>query len=263
MPEKVMIDVEKITAKNPGNLVVNPVPGNPNAVQVTETPLDPLAPKPGEAPKPDEPAKGTEPEKKPDEPVKPKEPEKKPDEDPEKKIVEGAGLDYQAIVEEYRTNQSLTPETMGKVKEAVKKAGLPEEVVDAYFQNMKAQEELFAQQAYVMVGGQEAFNDMAAWARSYLSEKELKTFSDLAEKGDPDQAMMAIRLLHSQYKQAVQTGGTRIKGDSGAAPGEGGLIRSQAELAELMGTPEYAKSPTRRREIQERMARSVAAGVLK
>lgn len=270
MPDELVIDMGAASAAQTPGLNVSDVPGNPNAVNVTEKLVDPLAPKVDEtANKAGDPAKKDEEtaakpdEKKADEAAKDpaKKEEAKPDEDPEKKIVEDAGLDYQAIVDEYKTNQGLTPETDAKLKEAVKKAGLPEEIVDAYFDNLKAQEELFTQRVHSMVGGQEGFNDMAAWARQNLSEKELKTFSDLAEAGDSDQALMAIRLLHSQYRQAVQTGGNRIRGDAGPAAAGGNLIRSQTELAELMASPEYAKSPARRREVQERLHRSVVAGV--
>ena len=189
----------------------------------------------------------------------------KPEDAAAKKIVDNAGLDYQAIVNEYQTTGYIKPETKDALRKAVEKAGLPPELVDQYFVNLKAQEALLVNKAYEIAGGKDAYEEMGAWARENLTPEEIETFSSMAKTGSPDQALLAVKLLHGQWRQAAMEGGQRMRASSGSS-GSGSqskLFHSMAELAEAQKDPNYAISPTLQREVQERLQRSIAAGVFK
>lgn len=180
-----------------------------------------------------------------------------------KAVVESAGLDYDAIVSEYRANNgSISEKTSGELKQAVKKLGLPETVVDRYFNGLAAEQTQFMSSVYQITGGEEGYEEMVAWAKESLSPKELQTINAMADSDDAEQALMAVRLLHGQYQQNAGVGGSRVKATSGAPSGSG-TFKNMSEYAAALADPKYSTSPSYQEEVVAKLQRSIASGEFK
>lgn len=235
----------------------------PNQVTVDIRPPDPLQEKPAPAGRPEptkqatkEPAKTPEPAKAPEQPKN--EPEKDEAKDEAKDAV---GIDYQGVMDEFMANGgSISEETRNGLVEKLAKVGVPAEAVDKYFRNTDAELELLKMKAYQITGGEEGFQELSAWVQETMSQKERETFIGLFNTSDPEKALTTVQFLHNQYQQGSMTGGARMKATTGGAPA-GDLFRNQKEIAAAMRHPDYAKSPTMQRDIQERIKRSLEMGV--
>lgn len=183
--------------------------------------------------------------------------------DAAKDAAQAAGLDFGALQAEYNQNGgNLTPETYQDVVSKMEKIGVPKDVVDNYFNNNKAAEQLFMYQVYQETGGEEGYQQMAKWARTSLAPAEIKTFSDMAESGDAEKAMLAVKLLYGRYQQATAIGGGGIKASAGAG-GSSGVFRSMSELQAAQADPRYARDPAYRQQLQQRLEASYLAGTLR
>jgi hypothetical protein len=168
-------------------------------------------------------------------------------------IVEDAGLDYNAMADEYWQGGDLTPETYTKLA----KAGISKDMVQDYIDGQQARGQLIRQSVLGEIGGEDNFRAMSQWASVNLSAPELTAYNKLAESRDPEVAKMAVSNLYSKYTNAngrpAQRSVTAGKA-SGGNPGE--VFRSTAELTRAMSDPRYKTDPAYRQDIADRLRRS-------
>ena len=105
-----------------------------------------------------------------------------------------------------------------------------------------------------IVGGEEAYKDMMGWATENLSEKEVKMYDQVMDKGDPLAAFFAVQALTYRFNDAKGVDGQMLQGK--AAKSEGSKFESQAQVVRAMQDDRYEKDPAYRQEIYDKLERS-------
>lgn len=103
------------------------------------------------------------------------------------------------------------------------------------------------------VGGLDTYNQALLWAGESFTQPEINTFNSLLATGDPGVVEFAVKGLVTRFKnngdfEGQQFSGKAIRGQ-GAKP-----FRSQAELAEAIGSPKYRNDPAYRLDVEARLA---------
>ncbi len=160
------------------------------------------------------------------------------------------GIDFNAYATEYAANGELSAASY----EAIAKAGVPKEMVDAYIAGQEAQAQQLANSVYAEVGGAEAYGEMVQWAATNMSKAEVTAFNRVMDTGDLDSIKLAITGLQSRYKSAVGEEPKLLNGGNGNSGGD--AFRSTAEITAAMSDPRYAKDPAYRADVQEKIGRS-------
>lgn len=120
------------------------------------------------------------------------------DETQARELVTAKGIDFDALTQEYNALGGLTP----KSYEALEKAGIPKETVDAYVAGQMALVDKYQAEALDMVGGRETYNEMAEWARNNLTPGQLQTYNNAVASRDVDVVKFAVQALKAQYENA-------------------------------------------------------------
>lgn len=221
----------------------------PNQVMIQTTPPDPALQKseqPLEAPTAEQ-----------------QQPETPTEEKTVEEVAEAAGLNVDAIKEEFlNAGGSISQETRDSIVKAMETTGITADEVDNYFRGQQAIRENMELKVMMAVGGEESWNELKGWAATNLSQEELNAYNALTEGGDEANLIKAAKLLQTQMRQSSNTGGQRVKATSGSVP-SGPLFRSMKELAAAQSQPGFASSPTMQEEVRQRLIRSLNAGVFK
>lgn len=168
-----------------------------------------------------------------------------------KEAVENAGLDMEALSNEYSENGELSEASL----EALAKVGISKEVVDAYIEGQEARSNAVREALLEPVGGEEAYNEMVTWAADNLSESEIDTFNEALESGNMASIKLAVENLNSKYTAANGAEPSRqLSGKTGAASLS--TYESTADLMKDMQNPEYANNPAFRAKVEQKLARS-------
>lgn len=167
------------------------------------------------------------------------------------KVVEGAGLDWDALNTEYATDGKLSEETYASLE----KAGLPRNEVDTYIRGKQADADAYDAAIFGTAGGQEAYTSLVTWARSALSEADKVAFNDAVQSGDAAKAKLAVEALSARH---AKTHGTPplnlLNGKKNASGVE--AFKSQAEVTAAMRSTQYKNDPAFRATVMERLALS-------
>ena len=175
----------------------------------------------------------------------------KPSADDAEKAADSAGLDMDALRAEYADKGELSAGSLA----ALEKQGITKDMVDMYVAGQAAQAEAVRSSILEPVGGEEAYNDMVAWAADNLSDGDIDTFNKVLEGGDTASIKMAVENLHGKFKEAngsepsVQLSGKPSAGSST-------VYESTADLMKDMQNPEYASNPAFRAKVEQKLARS-------
>ena len=105
-----------------------------------------------------------------------------------------------------------------------------------------------------LVGGEEGYQKVMAFANESLSDDEHAMFNYVIDTGDKISAYFAVQNLFSRYKDAVGTEGDLITGKPPSTSSN--VFRSQAEMVEAMNDPRYNDDPAYRRDIENKLSRS-------
>ena len=167
-----------------------------------------------------------------------------------REATEAAGVDFDALTEEYRSNDGLTNESYDKLAAA----GIPREIVDQF---IAGQEATVAQQRSSLMneaGGEQAYQDMTEWASDNFSDAEIDAFNRTLESGDPSSVRMAVAGLKARF-EADQSSEPRRTVSGEAATGNN-AYRSIAELMTDMNNPKYHNDVAFRADVEAKLARS-------
>ncbi len=161
-----------------------------------------------------------------------------------KEIVENAGLDFDALSEEYATNGKLTDES----RKALVDSGIPEPLVDNYIAGQVAIAEKQQVAMVNTVGGQKSYDSMIEWAGKNLDSSSIEAYNK-AINGTSAEATLAIQGLNMQYKTSNPK---LINGSSSTGNVQG--YQSNAQLTKDMGNPLYKTDPAFRKTVQDKLA---------
>jgi len=166
-----------------------------------------------------------------------------------REAVEDAGLDFDAMQQEFADNGELSEKTYKDLEAK----GIPKEMVDAYVEGQEAKAEAYSQELYGFAGGEEAYQEVSQWASENLSDSEIDAFNSAITSGNQSQARLAIDGLVSRYRD---NGGAEPTLVGGKASASVDTYNSWAQVTKDMGTPEYKKDPAFRDAVQKKLSRS-------
>ena len=166
-----------------------------------------------------------------------------------KEAVENAGLDFEAMQAEFAESGELSENTYKDLEAK----GIPKEMVDAYVDGQMAKADAYSQELYGYAGGEEAYQEMSAWASENLSDSEIDAFNDAITSGNESQARLAIDGMASRYRD---NGGAEPTLVGGKASASVDTYQSWAQVTKDMGTTEYKKDPAFRDMVQKKLSRS-------
>ena len=186
--------------------------------------------------------------------------EEQPEDKPQ--LSEGASLITSASDEYYANGNKLSDETMAKFSSMSS-----QDLIKAYMEVQKTPE--FQQQQAApaaditpaqvneiknAAGGEQAYANIINWAKSSLPQNQLSAFNEVVNTGSVQAIQLAVAGLKSQYDNANGVEGRLVTGK--AAPNNGDVFRSQAELVRAMNDPRYDNDPAYRQDVIEKLDRS-------
>jgi hypothetical protein len=105
-----------------------------------------------------------------------------------------------------------------------------------------------------IVGGEESYGQMMAWAQESLSEQEINMYDAVMERGDPLACYFAVNALAFRFQEAQGYDGQMLTGKAPASQAQG--FRSQAELVRAMSDPRYDSDPAYRADVAAKLEAS-------
>ena len=155
----------------------------------------------------------------------------------------------ESATNEFAENGELSDKTF----EALEKAGLPRDFVEAYINGQQAMSVQQTSAIQESIGGEGNYAAMAEWASENLADGELDAFNSIVEGGSVDAAKVAVKGLYSQFLAAGGKGPALVQGstagDAGVKP-----FGSAAQLTEAMSDKRYANDPAYREQVEKRLA---------
>ena len=107
---------------------------------------------------------------------------------------------------------------------------------------------------YSVVGGEEQYNNLTAWAGNNLPDEYIQSFDSLVDKGDARMVQLAVAGLQAQFEKANGYEGEMLTGK--AAQNKVDVFRSQAEVVAAMQDPRYDRDPAYRQDVFAKLERS-------
>jgi hypothetical protein len=102
-----------------------------------------------------------------------------------------------------------------------------------------------------VVGGDESYDQLMAWAGETLNDQEIAMYDAVMDKGDPLACFFAVKALQYRYMDAAGYEGELITGKAPASNVQG--FRSQAELVRAMSDPRYDNDPAYRADVAAKL----------
>ena len=186
---------------------------------------------------------------------KPTEPEA-PTEEPEvnaETVVSDAGLDMEALQQEYAEKGELSRENKDAILEQLKPLGVDESGLDLYLKAQADQQTALVKEIHDLVGGEEEYRARLEWAKDNMSPDEIQAF-DSSVNESKAAASLAVQGLDARYKAAV--GAPPASPVNGRRSTSGGVkpFASQMEMSQATMDPRYQKDESYRREVEQRVA---------
>ena len=164
--------------------------------------------------------------------------------------VENAGLDFNTLAQEYADNGQLGEQSY----KALEDSGIPKEYVDQFIAGQKAIGAQQTSNVKSMVGGEEAYNEMASWASKNMSDGEKKAYNTAVNSADMDTVKLAVDGLRAKYQAANGTEPNLVQGKATPVAEQG--YSSWAEVTEAMADPRCAKDPAYQAAVKAKIANS-------
>ena len=164
--------------------------------------------------------------------------------------VENAGLNFDTLAQEYAEKGQLGDESY----KALEQSGIPKAYVDQFIAGQKAIGEQQTNTVKDMVGGNEAYTEMASWASKNMSDGEKKAYNAAVNSADMDTVKLAVDGLRAKYQAANGTEPNLVQGKATPVAEQG--YASWAEVTEAMADPRYAKDPAYQAAVKAKIANS-------
>ena len=104
-----------------------------------------------------------------------------------------------------------------------------------------------------LVGGEQQYGQMMAWAQESLSEQEISMYDAVMDRGDPLACYFAVNALAFRFQEAQGYDGQML---TGKPPSQQQGFRSQAELVRAMSDPRYDNDPAYRADVAAKLEMS-------
>ena len=164
--------------------------------------------------------------------------------------VENAGLNFDTLAQEYAEKGQLGDESY----KALEQSGIPKAYVDQFIAGQKAIGEQQTTNVKTMVGGEEAYNEMASWASKNMSDGEKKAYNAAVNSADMDTVKLAVDGLRAKYQAANGTEPSLMQGKATPVSEQG--FESWAEVTAAMADPRYSKDPAYQEAVKQKLANS-------
>jgi hypothetical protein len=164
--------------------------------------------------------------------------------------VEQAGLDFNALSQEYAEKGQLGEESY----KALEESGIPKEYVDQFIAGQKAIGDQQTNTVKSMVGGEESYNEMAQWASQNMTDAEKKAYNQAVNSPDMETVKLAVNSLQAKYQAANGTEPNLVQGKATPVAEQG--YDSWAQVTEAMADPRYAKDPAYQAAVKAKIANS-------
>jgi len=166
------------------------------------------------------------------------------------KAVANAGLNMDNLAQEYNEKGELD----AKSYEALEKAGIPKDYVNQFIEGQKAIADKQATSIKDMVGGSDAYTEMANWAADNMTEDEKTAYNTAVNSKDIETAKLAVVGLKAKFEKANGNEPTLLEGKA-TVTGEDGY-KSWAEVTRAMSDDRYTKDPAYQALVQEKLSKS-------
>lgn len=177
-------------------------------------------------------------------------PEAPADEAAAREATEAAGVDYDALSNEFAENGELAQSSYDKLAAA----GIPRDLVDQFIAGQNASAEVQQAQIHDQVGGEEKYDAMTEWAADSFSDGEIDAFNDAINSGDANHMRMAVAGLKARFE--ADQGSEPSRSVSGEASQGGNRYRSVAEMMADMNDARYENDPAFRNDVAMKLSRS-------
>ena len=168
--------------------------------------------------------------------------------DEAKKLVEGKGLDFDAMSNEYATTGVLSKET----RELLEAKGIPEAYVDAFISGQEALSRDIANQAFDIVGGSDKYKTMVEWAKAALTPEEIASYDNAVESGNIEDMKLAVSGMKSKYEEVNGAEPKLLGGNNNSDKGTEGY-QSRQEMTKDMSDPRYERDPAFRKKVEQKV----------
>lgn len=178
---------------------------------------------------------------------KPKADESQPQSSPLTEVIAAAQ-------QEYASAKEVSEDTVKRLEEA----GIPREVFQLYLKGVEAQERATVTAVHQIVGGEEAYNEMARWAANALSDAELEAFNNALD----NEALRenAVRGLYARFSETRPNEGRMIAPNGDSAANASDVYTTRDQLIADQKSERYQLDEGFRREVQDKLLRSQRNG---
>lgn len=170
-------------------------------------------------------------------------------EDDQKAEAQKAGVDTDALEQEFAKNGKLSEESYADLEAK----GIPRAMVDNYIAGRQASADIVTMKAHAAAGGEDAFKAMVDWAGQNFTEEQAKAFND-GVMGSTDDAVKAVESLKAAYVEANGKEPSLVQGDN--EPVTADVYESRAQLTADINNPLYKKDSAFRKKVEQKLARS-------
>lgn len=160
-----------------------------------------------------------------------------------------------AAQQEYASAREVSEETVTKLEEA----GIPREVFQLYLKGVEAQERATTEAVYQIVGGEDAYGEMARWAANNLNDAELDAFNAALD----NEALRenAVRGLYARFNEARPNEGKLVAPTGNAAGDSGDIYTDRSQLTADLKDERYQRGDTAFHQyVKDKLARSQSTG---
>lgn len=172
------------------------------------------------------------------------------DEDAAKDAVNKAGLDFDALSNEYWESGKLADSSY----EALERAGIPRNLVDGYIAGQQAIVAETKASVFREAGGEQQYDGMISWAAENLSQDEITAYDNAVNSGNMNSVLLAVKGLKARYEAAEGVEPSVNLGGTGRADADS--FKSWAQVTKAMNDPRYGKDPAYVAEVEAKLARS-------
>ena len=166
------------------------------------------------------------------------------------KAVASAGLNMDNLAQEYNEKGELD----AKSYEALEKAGIPKDYVNQFIEGQKAIADKQATSIKDMVGGNDAYNEMANWAADNMTEEEKTAYNTAVNSKDIETAKLAVVGLKAKFEKANGNEPNLVEGKATVSGQDG--YKSWAEVTRAMSDDRYTKDPAYQAMVQDKLSKS-------
>ena len=167
--------------------------------------------------------------------------------------LETKGVDYDALVKEYEDNGKLSEESM----KALKGAGYPETVVNAFIKGFEAQVNEFTNAVYKMAGGEAEYGKLCTFIKG-LGEADVQAFNETINSGSLTQLAALINGYKAQMTTKYGTSNRSILGGANAVEAQG--FNSKDAMIKAMNDPRYGNDMAYTERVQRMTMQSTFLG---